>query len=522
MSPATQEPIRRLHRAIAFIDLVHSSTAWNIEPKLAHEIIEQLIDVAFEVAEQEEEAFDPDGWNHTGDGLVLLFEHSAAAARCCLRLIERWGSVREQLIEDRGHNIRRTGMVKQDVLDNLLRLRIGLHVGYVKVAERRGRKLYFSDDMNRAQRVEAAAKQRKDDFRKQTPEYEPVDVIVVTGAAQTQLKQLLEMGQEDERDCFCEAVEQHHEQNDYHAHELDKVGTHSNRLFPVKPHLRTLLEGESGTAPVIKPTDDADVIGDIRELLAQAKAAENLGDHDQARQYAEDALNKIAAANLRDNELEAEVRFVLAYALDELKQYKLAIEQLMAAEGLMPNAVPILTNLAIAHDNAGEYAKAVEIYQRADKIQANDPDILFNWANSLRHMDDNLGAVALYVRANEHRPNHPATHINWAVALRRLGDYQGAIKLYMRADELESNRPSTLGNWAIALLFDKSYAESFQKIEEAIVADPDYDNSWHIWRLILSQSPASPERDASRARYEELGGDMDLLQQMEQQQSDDE
>jgi tetratricopeptide (TPR) repeat protein len=128
--------------------------------------------------------------------------------------------------------------------------------------------------------------------------------------------------------------------------------------------------------------------------------------------------------------------FNKAYVLNELKQYKEAIECYDRVIELYPDNVIAWNNKGQVLNNLGQYKEAIKFCDRAIEL---DPNLAAAWNNkglSLYNLGQYKQAIKCYDKAIELDPNLAVTWSNKGYALQKLGKHDEAEKCLKKARDL--------------------------------------------------------------------------------------
>ncbi len=178
----------------------------------------------------------------------------------------------------------------------------------------------------------------------------------------------------------------------------------------------------------------------------------------------------------------------LGTALQDRKQYDLAIPHHERAIALMPDYAPAYNNLGAALRGAGRLEEAVARYRRALELKPDFASASYNLANALLEQGNAADSAASFRRALQATPNSVEAHNNLGIALAARGDTAGAISEFRAAlaiDDRSVHAHRNLGN----MLFDAGRAaEGLAHLERAVAIAPSEPEAGYDIGTILLQN----------------------------------
>ncbi len=162
----------------------------------------------------------------------------------------------------------------------------------------------------------------------------------------------------------------------------------------------------------------------------------------------------------------------LGTALQDRKQYDLAIKHHERAIALMPAYAPAYNNLGAALRAAGRVDEAVARYRQALELKPDFASASYNLANALLEQGNAADSAASFREALRSTPDSVEAHNNLGIALAQKGDIAGAIAEFRAAlaiDDRSVHAHRNLGN----MLFDLGQrAEGMRHLERAVAVAP--------------------------------------------------
>jgi len=189
----------------------------------------------------------------------------------------------------------------------------------------------------------------------------------------------------------------------------------------------------------------------------------------------------------------------LGTALQDQKQYDLAIAHHERAIALRPDYAPAYNNLGAALRGAGRLEEAVARYREALAIKPDFASASYNLANALLAQGHAADSVDSFRRALQSTPNSVEAHHNLGTALAARGDTAGAMTAFRAAlaiDDRSVHAHRNLGN----MLFDLGQrAEGMAHLERAAAITPsEPEAGYDIGTILLQEQHFA----AAAARFE--------------------
>jgi tetratricopeptide (TPR) repeat protein len=177
----------------------------------------------------------------------------------------------------------------------------------------------------------------------------------------------------------------------------------------------------------------------------------------------------------------------LGTAMQEQKQYDLAIPHHQKAIALRPDYAPGYNNLGAALRGAGRLDEAVASYRKALEIKPDFASASYNLANALLEQGNTAESAASFRQSLQSTPNSVEAHNNLGIALASKGDVAGAINEFRAAlaiDDRSVHAHRNLGN----MLFDMGQrAEGLAHLERAVAIAPSEPEAVYDIGTILLQ-----------------------------------
>ena len=177
----------------------------------------------------------------------------------------------------------------------------------------------------------------------------------------------------------------------------------------------------------------------------------------------------------------------LGTALQDQKQYDLAIPHHERAVTLMPDYAPAYNNLGAALKGAGRLDEAVARYRQALELKPEFASASYNLANALLAQGNAADSAESFRRSLQTTPHSVEAHNNLGTALAAKGDTAGAITEFRAAlaiDDRSVHAHRNLGN----LLIDMGQrAEGMAHLERAVAIAPAEPEAGYDLGTILLQ-----------------------------------
>jgi tetratricopeptide (TPR) repeat protein len=162
----------------------------------------------------------------------------------------------------------------------------------------------------------------------------------------------------------------------------------------------------------------------------------------------------------------------LGTALQERKQYDLAVPHHERAIALRPDYAPAYNNLGAALRGAGRLDEAVASYRKALELKPDFASASYNLANALLEQGNAAASAESFRQSLQATPNSVEAQNNLGIALAAKGDVAGAVAAFRAAvaiDERSVHAHRNLGN----MLFDLGQrAEGVAHLERAAALAP--------------------------------------------------
>ncbi|MEO7132754.1 MAG: tetratricopeptide repeat protein [Vicinamibacterales bacterium] len=162
----------------------------------------------------------------------------------------------------------------------------------------------------------------------------------------------------------------------------------------------------------------------------------------------------------------------LGTALQDKKQYDLAIPHHERAIALMPEYAPAYNNLGAALRGAGRLDEALARYRQALALKPDFASASYNLANTLLEQGHAADSAASFREALRSTPDSVEAHNNLGIALAQNGDIAGAMSEFRAAlaiDDRSVHAHRNLGN----MLFDLGQrSEAMAHLERAVAIAP--------------------------------------------------
>ncbi|QWE08416.1 tetratricopeptide repeat protein [Polynucleobacter ibericus] len=165
-------------------------------------------------------------------------------------------------------------------------------------------------------------------------------------------------------------------------------------------------------------------------------------------------------------------------ALNHLERYQEAIDSYDEAIKLSPASFEAWSNRSIPLKNLRQYVQACESCDKALSYQPDYSMAWFNKADTLHDLKKYEDALICYERALVYRPDHAEAWANKAVLLYSLKRYEDAISCYDKALSFKPDHFEAWSNKGATLLMLKRHEEALSCFENALSDAPQYPEAW--------------------------------------------
>jgi Flp pilus assembly protein TadD len=151
-----------------------------------------------------------------------------------------------------------------------------------------------------------------------------------------------------------------------------------------------------------------------------------------------------------------------------------ALDTLKKARQLVPNSVPIVSQIAQLLDSTGKQSEALAAYRDAMKVDSNNGLVLNNLAYLMCDTNGNLDdALSLAQRAKQQLPGYDEVSdtIGWIYIKKGLSD--SAIAVFKDLNNKVKDNPTFHYHYAVALAQKKDKAAALKEVNRAMELNKD-------------------------------------------------
>ncbi len=141
---------------------------------------------------------------------------------------------------------------------------------------------------------------------------------------------------------------------------------------------------------------------------------------------------------------------------------------------IMPDYLPVLSNLGTIYVELGNFDKAEKLLKRAAQIDNKNIYILYNLARLYHIKEKYKEAKQLYEKIVKHNPNFGHAWNNLGLIFKALGKLPEAITAFKKATKLLPNYAPSFNNLAVAFEEANHFYEAEKNFKKAIEINNNY------------------------------------------------